>query len=75
MRATRDSADRCRDRIGHPFWSRDFYQTHAELTIRRAKALGKERFWHGEPPAQVSLEWLMYNPPVERPESPGKTVR
>ena len=36
----------CRDRIGHPIWSKDFCGEHARPIIERAKARGIEVFWH-----------------------------
>lgn len=39
----------CRDKIGHPIWRKDFCDQHARPLIAKARALGIEGVWHGEP--------------------------
>jgi hypothetical protein len=39
-----------RDRIGHPIWHRELCDEHAKPLIARARGLGIETYWHGDPP-------------------------
>ena len=41
----------CRDKIGHPIWRKDFCDEHAGPLFAKARGLGIETYWHGEPPA------------------------
>jgi hypothetical protein len=42
-----------RDRIGHPIWHRELCDEHARPIIARARGLGIETYWHGEPPVNA----------------------